>query len=142
MIAIGGLVATYGWNLRSDQTQRDAIIKAIATPSVEFVMFPRFHHVALDGALGSGRFTSKGDRQLLARVTELREKLVSLNERLNFAEGRMSDRPEEIEVFRTKLSNGKTLNQTRELIRTFGSFLVDQGFVDSKYEPYEVPKGA
>lgn len=152
MIAVGGLLATFGWNLRSSEARKDALVHAMASEVMlnlgvvadkkltadggDFIMFPRVHHVALDGALGSGLFTSKNDKQLLSRATELREVLVSLNQRLEFTENRMADDPSAVATFRSRLSGGQVLADARDSISSFGRLLVEGDYVDGGYEPF------
>ena len=126
LIAVGGVLATYGWNMKTVASQRHGIIRAVTAESLDnsdvlmkrvftekndnklstFVLFPRMQTTALDGAIASGLFCSNKDREFLTRVVGLRNALVEFNDRLSFTEHWMSQKPEEIAPLRKILRDG------------------------------------
>jgi len=144
LIAIGGVIATKGWNARTVATQRNGVIRAVAAETLmnasvfmdavftekneeelsKFSLFPRMQTAALEGAIASGLFVEEKDRIFLTRAATLNELLADFNQRLSFTEDRMSQRPSEIALLRKKLRDGQVRKSLGVKIQKFGELLI------------------
>jgi len=146
LIAIGGILATYGWNASTEAAQGSAMIKAVAAEWLmnanvmndksisepddaqlsKFVMFPRTRTAALEGAIASGLFLDERDREFFTRASRLHELLTGFNQRLSFTEERMSNHPDQIVTIRTKLRDGAVRRQVIDNLKLFGELLISK----------------
>jgi len=144
LIAIGGIIATSGWNKRTVVHQRNGIIRSVAAELLmnvniwknskfvetdneklkEYVVFPRMQTAVLAGALASGLFTEEKDRLFLTRAADLNERLLSFNERLSITENIMNESPNKIHEFRTKLRDGEVRKSVGVKLQKFGKLLL------------------
>lgn len=128
LIAVGGILATKGWNDRSIVARRNGIIRSVAAELVinssvlvdpkftdandlnltKYTVFPRMQTAAMTGAIASGLFTGKEDRAFLTHVTSLSEVLDNFNRRLAITEDAMIRNPGEILMWRKDLRDGQT----------------------------------
>lgn len=142
LIAGGGLLATYGWNSRSDMDKRNAIIKAVANEYLiyeavildkkiaetneeelsKFVVYPRFHTTALESIVSSGLFM-EDDKELYTRAVNLHELLHELNTHFEFIENEMRACERSIKEIRTIVRDGKTRKSVMLKIEKFGDLL-------------------
>lgn len=145
LIALGGFVATHGWNAKANAGIRDGLIRGAAAELLvnqaivsdqkfaeqddarlaEFVVFPRLQSVALEGAIASGAFLEKTDRVLLTRMTGLREIIHEFNNRLSITESQMASDVRNIRTLRLRLRDGRTRASVVLKLRLFGDLLVD-----------------
>lgn len=144
LIAVGGVVATYGWNARTELAQKAGIVRAVAAELLmnivvtndrkiietdekklsAFVMFPRVQTAALEGAIASGLFLEEKDRLFLTRAANLHELLLGFNQRLSFTEEKMSSDPKNAKMFRTQLRDGAVRQQLSLKLKKFGELLI------------------
>jgi hypothetical protein len=144
LIAIGGIIATNGWNARTSVAQRRSIIRAVAAESlmnmyvykdkkfteeiedqlVKFTLFPRMQTSALEGAIASALFTGEKDRTFLTRASRLNERLSDFNQRLSFTEERMSQKSSDIALYRKKLRYGQVRKTLGVELQKFGQLLM------------------
>lgn len=128
LIAIGGLVATHGWNARSDMIKKNGMLKAVAAEYlvyeavildkkftetneedlVKFVVYPRFQTIVLESAISSGLFLEKEDKEFYTRAVNLHEILHELNKRISISEGAMLANANLIKATRVKMRDGKS----------------------------------
>ena len=160
LIAVGGILATYGWTARTEASQKSAMIKAVAAellinlaliddPKIaetdekklsKSVFFPRMQTSTLKGALASGLFLTKRDRLFFTRASDLNELLDGFNDRLIVTQNQMMENPKNIKIWRTQLRDGKTRKQVILKLTKFGALLVsDYGVKESEY--FFVPLG-
>jgi len=98
----------------------------------QFVMFPRMQVAALEGAIASGLFLKEKDRLFLTRAANLHELLIGFNQRLSYTEDRITNNPERIKLFRTKLRDGAVRQQLASKLKKFGELLMsDYGVKES-----------
>ena len=146
LIAAGGLLATYGWNARSQEAQKSGLVRGVAAELLmnlsvisdpkftetdeeklsQFVIFPRLQITALEAAVSSGLFLNEQDRLYLTRVVNLRELLNDFNLRLNFTELQMGNNRENITLHRTKLRDGKVRTQVMLKLQKLGQLLMSK----------------
>ena len=146
LIAIGAIVATYGWNARTEAAQRSGMIKAVAAEWMmnvqvlndksisepddaqlsKWVLFPRTRTIALEGAIASGLFLDERDREFFTRASHLHELLIGFNQRLSFTEDRMSNHPDQIVTIRKKLRDGVVRGQVTNNLKLFGELLISK----------------
>ena len=151
LVAMGGVVATYGWNARTEVTQRNGMIRAIAAETLvnasvfrdpkfsetnedklkKFTLFPRMRTAALEGAIASGLFLGENDREFLTRAVNLAGLLDAFNRGLSFTEDTMSNRASEIPSFRKKLRDGKARKHLGARLQKFGELLMSDYGVKS-----------
>lgn len=144
LIAVGGIIATYGWNAKTEAAQKAAIIRAVAAEYMinvavindqkfietdekklcTFAMFPRVQSAALEGAVASGLFLEEKDRLFLTRAANLHELLLGFNQRLSYTEDQMTNRPGMTKLLRTKLRDGAFRQQLSLKLMKFGELLV------------------
>jgi len=154
LIAIGGLLATYGWNAHAEATRRSAMIQSVAAEWMvnnsvisdekflatdknelaRFVMFPRTRTIALEVAITSGLFLEQQDRELFTQACRLHEQLLAFNQRLDFTEERMSAHPGEIAKLREKLRDGVVRKQVAESMNQFGKLLMSDFGISAEQE--------
>lgn len=143
-IAIGGIMATHGWNAKTVASQKNGIIRAVAAETIvniailndpiftakndkellKFTMFPRTQTAALEGAIASGLFIEDKDRIFLTRAVGLNELLNSFNQRLDFTENRLSQKPNEIALYRKKLREGQFRKSVSVKLQKLGNLLI------------------
>lgn len=143
-IALGGFVATNGWNAKATVSERNGLVRAAAAELMvniavisdqkfteqddaelaKFVIFPRLQPVALEGAIASAAFLGEKDRLLLTRMTQLLELIHEFNNRLSFTEAQMAANTENILRFRKTLRDGATRNGIKSKLKLFGYLLV------------------
>jgi len=153
LIAIGGIMATYGWNARTDIARKSSIVRSVAAEWVvntaviedeklsgydenklsQFAVFPRMMTTNLGAALASGLFLHEKDRLFLTRAANLHELLLGFNQRLQFTEERMAASSKDIRVFRTKLRDGKVRQQLLIKLTKFGELLISDYGVKSSH---------
>ncbi len=143
-IAIGGIIATNGWNARTSVAQRRSIIRAVAAESLmnmnvykdkkfteenedqlaKFTMFPRMQTSALEGAIASALFTGEKDREFLTRASRLNERLSDFNQRLSFTEDKMSQKASDIALYRKRIRDGQVRKTLGVELQEFGQLLM------------------
>ena len=152
LIAVGGILATYGWNARTEEVQKSAMVRSVAAELLmnisvindpkftetdenklsQFVIFPRMQITALESAISSGFFLSERDRLFMTRVVGLHERLNGYNLRLSFTEFQMANNPRNITTFRTKVRDGVTRTQVISKLEIFAKLLLsDYGIKES-----------
>jgi hypothetical protein len=144
LIAVGGIVATYGWNAKTEAAQKAGMIRAVAAELTmnlsiindqaivepddkklsAFVMFPRMLTTALEGAISSGLFLQEKDRLFLTRAANLHELLLGFNQRLRFTEEQMATNQEMGTQLRTKLRDGVVRQQVSTKLKKFAELLI------------------
>ena len=144
LIAIGGIVATNGWNARASFAQRQSIIRAVAAETLmnmnvykdqnfterdeeqlaKFTLFPRMQTSAIEGAIASALFTGEKDRTFLTRASRLNERLSDFNQRLSFTEEMMSQNARDIASYRKKLRDGQVRKTLGVELQMFGQLLM------------------
>ena len=145
LIAVGGVMATHGWNARTEVAQREGLVRAVAAELLvnleivsdskftekdqdkleKFVVFPRMQTVALESAIASGLFLLESDRLLLTRLTGLRQILMDFNQRLSITETQMGNlTAEKIYVYRVKLRDGRTRKSIENKLALLGKLLI------------------
>ena len=151
LITVGGLLATYGWNARSDLTKKNAILKAVAAEYLvyeavildkkitetneeelsKFVVYPRFQTIALESVISSGLFLEE-DREFYTRVVGLHELLKELNTRFTFTEREMRSNAQSIKVMRVGVRDGKTRKSVLLKLEKFRDLLENKYGVNFK----------
>jgi hypothetical protein len=127
LVGTGGLLASRGWEQRSDILRSREMVRAIAAettmnisivndPKFEesddtslqrFVIFPKLQTAALDGAIASGFFVGASDRALLTRLMRTREVAGDFNQRLILTESARGSR-EDLITYRRGIRDGQT----------------------------------
>ena len=152
LFAGGGLLVTYGWNAKTEEGKKSAMVKSVAAEWLgnlntihnpmftetdeeklsQFVVFPRMNMTAIEGAISSGLFLKEEDRLLLTRVVNIHELLTQFNLRLNLTETEMKNKPHYITLIRTTLRDGATRTQLVSKLKIFGKLLMsDYGMKES-----------
>lgn len=157
LIAFGGLVATHGWNARSDMIKKNGMLKAIAAEYLvyeavildqkftekneveltKFVVYPRFQTIVLESAISSGLFLEKEDKEFYTRAVNLYEILHEFNKRISISEGTMLANANSIKPTRIKMRDGKTRKSALIKLSKFGDLLEKEYEINFK-EPYFV----
>ena len=157
LIAIGGLVATHGWNARSDMIKKNGMLKAVAAEYLvyeavildtkftetnkenlfKFVVYPRFQTIALESAISSGLFLEKEDKEFYTRAVNLHEIPHELNKRISISESSMLANNNSIMTTRIKMRDGNTRKSALVKLSKFGDLLEKKYGIDFK-EPYFV----
>lgn len=88
--------------------------------------FPRLYTSALDGFIASGRFTGKGDRELLTRVMDLRDRSLDFNQRLTMTEAQMGRDAAEIAQSRKRLRDSELFKLVRSRVRDLAKLLMSK----------------
>lgn len=163
LMALGGFVATNGWNAKSTEGDRTNRIRAVAAETIvnigiinstkfvepddakraKLVPYPRIQMIALEGAIASGLFLRESDRLLLTRMTDLRENVHQFNDRLTFSESQMAANKSAILKCRTQIRDGSVRSRTlmklgllvELLIENYGITKHDQFFVKLDEDP-------
>ncbi len=150
LIAVGGILATHGWNARTEETQKSAMVTSVAaewlintqaigdpplaetdkTKLSQFVIFPRMKIATLEGAISSGLFLGKTDREFYTRATNLRDIAADFNLRLGSLESNMLDNPGKITEIRTRARDGLTRRQIKAKLKKFAELLISKYGVD------------
>jgi len=148
LIAVGGLVATHGWNARTDVIKKNAMLRSIAAEYLvyeavildkkitekneeelsKFVVYPRFQTIALESAISSGLFLEKEDKEFYTRAVNLHELLHEFNKRLTFTENEMRANPASIKTMRIKVGDGQTRKSVLVKLEKFGDL------IENKYQ--------
>ena len=143
LIAFGGLMATHGWNARSEMYKKNSMLKAVAAeyliyetiildPKIaetdeeklsKFTVFPRFHTTALESAISSGLFLGEDDKELFTRAVNLHEILHEFNKRLALTEDTMKNDKTSIVEYRKKLRDGATRKSVINKLAKYGDLL-------------------
>jgi len=147
LIAIGGLLATFGWNSHADDARRHGLVEQIAAELTvnlnvasdpkfvendpeelkEYVVYPRFQIVALDAAIASGLFLENADRELLTRISGVSELLRDFNNRLNITEAQTAGASQaDRVVWRTTLRDGETRKGIDQRLKSLGALLLQE----------------
>ena len=154
LITIGGLVATHGWNARSDMLRKASILKAASAEYLtyeaiildskfvetneellsQFTVFPRFHTIALESAISSGLFLDKNDREVFTRAVNLHELLHEFNKRLTITEDTIKNDKTSILKFRIRLRDGATRNSIISKLTQYGALLETKYGINFKEE--------
>lgn len=144
LIAIGGIVATKGWNDRDFVAQRARIIRSVAAEwvvnmavlndpkftetkeenLVRYTVFPRMQISAVSSAVASGVFSGENDRLFLTHAAGLSEILDDFNRRLTLTEDAMRESPDTIARSRKKLRDGRTRRDLCDKLVRFGELLI------------------
>ncbi len=152
LIAGGGIIATHGWNERTNALQRKGLIQAVAAELMvniqvvsdpkftetdaarlqEYVVFPRTQTIALEAAIASGQFLAPQDRLLFTRLVNLAELLAEFNNRLSITEAQTASLPSPDRVaFRAKLRDGKIRATIDEGLKKLGQLLMSDYGIDA-----------
>lgn len=154
LIALGGIIATYGWNLTARETERKAkvsqvtralaaecifnrdvlddpiiTLKGISDSGVP-VKYPRLRTITIRTALSSGLFLQDqaGD-STYGLLTATLEHLEEFNRILDRYETRMLTQrmtQNEIRSLRSRLARSGALKQMHEEVQRFGDFVYDE----------------
>jgi hypothetical protein len=157
LIAVGGMVATYGWNQQSEQAKRVALIRAVAaetmanasviqSPEVsehgdKFVVLPRTRTIAIDAAIASGLFNTESDRPFFTRASRMSNYLHAFNRALTSTEQQMMEHSKDVPMWRKKLSEGEVLDQIRKETIAFMEFLIGDCGIKESDEFYDHIEG-
>lgn len=140
----GALLTTFGWNSRADAIQRRSAVELVAAEAMinlevlsdpviaephdanltKFVFLPRTQVIALDAAISSGLFLPESDRELFTRMYDLREKLLSFNDRVAFTQDQIGYPHADIVSFRRMLRDGAIRQQTHARLFGLGKLLM------------------
>ena len=141
---VGAFLATFGWNSRADAIQRRSAIELVAAETMinvnvlsdpviaepndanlkKFVYLPRTQVIALDTAISSRLFLAEADRELFTRLYNLREELLSFNDRVAFTEDQMGHPNADIASFRRKLRDGAIRRHARARLLELAKLLM------------------
>ncbi len=151
-IAVGGLMATHGWNMRSDFIKKNSMIKAVAAEYLvyeavihdkkftetdekklsKFVIYPRFQTTVLESVIASGLFSGKEDKELFTRAVNLHELIQEINKRLEITESNMMANAQSIKSWREKVRDGALRKSVLAKLVRFADLLANKYRVDFK----------
>jgi hypothetical protein len=145
LIGVGGLVATYGWEQKSEVAKRASLARSVAAEAYsnyQWCISPQFTHLdermvfakantsVLDGVIASGVFSGEADREFLSRCAHLRDRLSDLNQKLEAAQVLMITNPKMTAVTREEIAKSEILRRAKAELTTLLDYLSRSGYTN------------